>query len=80
MTFGEHHDLLHEFPEYNDKIHQLKVSNPEFAQLYEQYEATDQEVYRIEEGIETPSDDYTEQLKKKRVLLKDQLYAMLKEL
>jgi uncharacterized protein YdcH (DUF465 family) len=79
MTFGEHHDLLHEFPEFRDKIHELKMSNPEFAELYKQYEETDQEVYRVEEGFETPSDEYTEELKKKRVMLKDQLYALLKD-
>lgn len=76
--FGEHHDLLSEFPDLKDKIHELKVNNEEFARLYEQYQQIDQEVYRIEEQFETPSDEYTEELKKKRVLLKDQLYSMLK--
>jgi uncharacterized protein YdcH (DUF465 family) len=76
---GEHHDLLHEFPEYRDKVHELKLANPEFARLYEEYQEVDKEIYRIEEQIENPSDDYTEELKKKRVHLKDTLYAMLKE-
>lgn len=76
--FGEHHDLLNEFPEYRERIHQLKMDNAEFAELYEQYQALDQEVYRIEEQFETPSDEYTEELKKKRLLMKDQLFAMLK--
>lgn len=75
---GEHHDLLTEFPEYKDKIHELKMNNPEFAELYKQYQDLDQEIYNIEEQVETPSDDYTEVQKKKRVMLKDQLYAMLK--
>ncbi len=78
MTFGEHHDLPSEFPEYRDKIHDLKVNDAEFARLYEQYQEIDQEIYHIEEGFENPSDEYTEQLKKKRVLLKDRLYARLK--
>ena len=75
---GEHHDLITEFPEYKDKIHELKMSNAEFAELYKQYQELDQEIYHIEEQFETPSDDYTEVQKKKRVMLKDQLYAMLK--
>ena len=75
---GEHHDLITEFPEYKDKIHELKMNNPEFAELYKQYQELDQEVYRIEEQFVTPSDDYTEVQKKKRVMLKDQLFAMLK--
>lgn len=75
---GDHHDLLTEFPEYKERIEEMKKNNPEFAQLYEQYDALDLEIYNIEEQIETPSDDYTEELKMKRVQLKDQLYAMLK--
>jgi len=73
----EHHGLLHEFPQMHERIHELKISNPKFAGLYRQYDETDKEIYRIEEQIETPSDKYAEDLKKRRVLLKDQLYAML---
>jgi uncharacterized protein YdcH (DUF465 family) len=77
--FGEKHDLIHEFPEYKDKIHELKTTNPHFAQLFEQYHEVEHEVRRIEEGNETTSDEYLEERKKERLNLKDQLYAMLKE-
>ena len=77
--FGEHHTLVKEFPEYKDQIHTLKITNPHFAKLFEEYENVDKEVYRIEAQIETPSDDYTEALKKQRLALKDQLHALLKE-
>lgn len=73
----EHHGLLHEFPQLRERIHELKTSKPKFAGLYRQYDGTDKVIYRIEEEIETPPDQYTEDLKKRRVLLKDQLYAML---
>ena len=73
----EHHSLLHEFPQLRERIHELKTSNPKFAGLYRQYDEIDKEIYRIEEEIETPSDTYTEDLKKRRVLLKDQLHTML---
>lgn len=76
---GEHHDLIHELPEYREKIHELKVSNPHFAKLFDEYHEVDHEVHRIEQEIETPSDEYTEELKKKRLLLKDELFAMLKQ-
>lgn len=75
---GEHHILSEEFPEYKEKIHELKIGNDEFAALYQEYIDTDKEIYRIEEEIETPSDEYTENLKKKRLLLKDRLYGMLR--
>jgi uncharacterized protein YdcH (DUF465 family) len=75
---GEHHHLLNEFPELKDRIHELKVSDEHFARLYEEYNNLDDEILRIEEGVETPSDEYTEKLKMRRVELKDKLYAMLK--
>jgi uncharacterized protein YdcH (DUF465 family) len=77
--FGEKHDLIHEFPEYKDKIHELKVSDPHFAELFEQYNEVEHEVHRIEEGIETPSDEYLEERKKLRLNLKDQLFELLKK-
>jgi len=76
---GEHHGLVKEFPEYKDKIHELKISDPEFAKLFEKYEDIDKEIYRIEMQIENTSDEYIEGLKIKRVKLKDQLYTMLQQ-
>ena len=75
---GEHHDLLHELPEYRDKIHEMKVGNAHFAKLFDKYHEVDHEVRRIEQGVETPSDEYTEEMKKKRLALKDELFQMLK--
>ncbi len=77
--FGEHHDLIHELPEYRDKIHQLKLSDPHFAKLFDEYHELDHEVHRIEQGIETPADDYTEELKKRRLALKDALFQLLQQ-
>ena len=76
--FGEHHDLHHEFPEYKDKIHQLKSTNHHFARLFDDYHNVDREVRRMEQSVETVSDDTLEQLKKQRLSLKDELLAMLR--
>lgn len=74
----EHHrDLAHEFPELKARIHALKLASPAFRHLYLDYQALDDEIHRIELEIETPSDDYTEALKRRRVRLKDRLYGML---
>lgn len=77
MNLEHHRDLAREFPELRHRIHELKLSSGEFRSLYEEYQAVDDEVHRIELDIETPSDDYTEQLKRRRVLLKDRLYGLL---
>jgi uncharacterized protein YdcH (DUF465 family)/quercetin dioxygenase-like cupin family protein len=74
----EHHrDLAHEFPEFRARIHELKLQSALFRGLYAEYQAIDNEIHRIELGIDTPSDDYTEELKRHRVRLKDRLYGML---
>lgn len=75
--FGEKHDLLHEFPEHRERIDELLKKDSHFAQLADKYNSVDQEIYRIEQGVETPADEYTEQLKKQRLLLKDELLAMI---
>lgn len=77
--FGEKHDLVHEFPEYKEKIHELKTTDQKFARLFEEYHEVDHEVHRIEEGNENTSDEYLEERKKIRLNLKDQLFVMLKE-
>lgn len=76
---GEKHDLVHELPEFKDRIHELKISDPKFARLYDEYHELDNEVRHIEEGIENTDDFYLEGLKKKRLLHKDELFAMLKK-
>ncbi len=76
---GEKHDLHHEFPEYSDRIHELKVGNPHFAKMFDDYHEIEHEVRRIEEGVENTSDVYLEDLKKKRLHLKDALYRMITE-
>lgn len=73
------HDLIHELPEHRETIHDLKVKNAHFARLFEEYHKVDKEMHRIEENIETPSDDYTHQRKIDRLALKDKLHAMILE-
>ena len=75
----EKHDLLHEFPEHRERIHELKMSNAHFARLFDEYHDVDHEVHRIETGVENTSDDYLEGRKKVRLYLKDELYRMIRE-
>jgi hypothetical protein len=72
------HDLLHEFPEYRDKIHDLKLNNAHFARLFDEYHDLDHEVHRIETGVENTSDEYLEGCKLRRLHLKDELYRIIR--
>jgi len=74
---NEAHDLLHELPEHKDKIHTLKVENNHFRKLFDEYHVANNELHRIEQGVENHADDYVEGLKKKRLHLKDQLFQMV---
>lgn len=77
--FGELHDLHHEFPKYNDKIHELKMKDGHFRRLFDEYDELAHQMIRIQQNIETPTDEVVEALKVKRLHLKDQLYTMLKQ-
>jgi len=73
----DHHDLAHEFSEHREKIHLLKMENAHFAKLFDEYDALTKEVERLESERIPVGDEVFEDLKKQRLLLKDQLYAML---
>ncbi|KXJ53043.1 MAG: GTP-binding protein [Colwellia sp. Phe_37] len=73
------HDLHHEFPEFEQEIRQLKMDNAHFARLFKEYHQINQEVHRIEVGVEPTSDEYLEQQKVARLHLKDELFSMLKK-
>jgi uncharacterized protein YdcH (DUF465 family) len=75
----EKHDLHHEFPEYDQQIHDLKVSDNHFRRLFDEYHEINNEVHRIETGAEATSDETLNQLRLKRVHLKDELYSILKQ-
>ena len=75
----DRHSLAKELPEYKEQIHLLKMENRHFAKLADEYHDLDNEIIRIEEGVENTSDEYVEGLKKKRLALKDELFDMLKK-
>jgi uncharacterized protein YdcH (DUF465 family) len=79
IMLGEKHDLIYEFPEYRERINELKATNAEFAEKFAQYHELEHEIHRIEVADEAHSDFYMEDLKKRRLLLKDELYDMLRQ-
>ena len=71
-----HHSLVEMFPEHHERIHALK-DDGHFARLAGDYHALAKELHAIEAGTETPSDAYTEELKKKRLAVLDAISAIL---
>ena len=72
------HELAEEFPEAVDKMHALKTSNAHFARLSDEYHEINRKIHRIETDIEPASDAYQTELRRKRMELKDEIYALLK--
>ncbi len=67
------------FPEYRDLITQLKTTDNHFSRLFDEHNAADQKIKNMESGIEMATPDEIEVLKKEKLQLKDQLYAILKK-
>jgi len=73
----EHHDLVHEFPEHRETIHNMKMNDGHFAKLFDEYHGVTNEVEKLERADVPVDDTVFEDLKKKRVSLKDELYRMI---
>ena len=74
----ESHDLLHELPEYQDRIHQLKVDNAHFRKVFDDYHELEHEIHRINTGVETTTDEHLHQLKANLLFMKDELVSIIK--
>ncbi|WP_130734508.1 YdcH family protein [Flavobacterium sp. J27] len=71
------HQLIIDFPEFENKIHQLKIEDAHFKKLFEEYDAVDHQIYRIETDAEPASDDVLNSLRMERVHKKDEIYSYL---
>ncbi len=72
------HDLAHEFPQYLQKMQSLKASDPRFSSLFAQYDADNRTITKYEQGDGPISDEALENLKKRRLKTKDEIYQILK--
>jgi uncharacterized protein YdcH (DUF465 family) len=71
------HDLHAEFPNDVDILHQLKVSDQHFRAVSDRYHDINKEIHRIEAEVEAASDERSEELKKQRLLILDEVAAMI---
>ena len=67
------------FPEYRDLITKLKTTDKHFLNLFDKHNALDQKIKNMESHVEPGTPDEIENLKKEKLNLKDQLYAVLKK-
>jgi len=67
------------FPEFRDLITQLKTSDHHFTRLFDKHNVLDHRIRAMESHTEPGSHEEIETLKKEKLLLKDQLYVILKK-
>lgn len=71
------HELYDEFPEYAERITELKTSDAHFARLMEEYHEVNRAVHNAETNVTPVSGAVETDMRKTRVRLKDELYCML---
>ena len=73
----EHHDLIHEFPELRERIHEMKIGDHHFRKLFDEYHELTRNIEKMENEVTPVATHTEEEAKVRRVHLKDELYRML---
>lgn len=68
------------FHEFRDLISELKTTDRYFQGLFEKHNALDQKIKNMEARLEPGTPDEVEVLKKKKLAIKDELYALLQQI
>ena len=71
------HDLYEDFPEKTAAIHALKANDAHFARLVEEYHEVNRAVHRAETRVEVLSSEHENELRQKRMRLKDAIWKQL---
>jgi len=67
------------FPEYRDLISRLKGHDHHFTRLFDKHNELDQTIKNMEAHIQPATVTEIEHLKKEKLALKDQIYALLRQ-
>jgi uncharacterized protein YdcH (DUF465 family) len=67
------------FPEFSELISQLRSSDRHFSHLFDKHNDLDEQIQRMEAHRLQATPTEIETLKKEKLLLKDQLYSLLKQ-
>jgi len=71
------HDLAHEFPAFVDVLEDLRGRDAGLAALFDEYERVNAQIVDVEENDRPFVDFEFEDLKKRRLRLKDEIFAVL---
>ncbi|MCO6185929.1 YdcH family protein [Rhizobium sp. L1K21] len=71
------HELAEEFPEFVNKLRHMREVDGHFYRISNEYHEINRAIHRAETDIEPADDFHVEDMRKKRMLLKDEIYGML---
>ncbi|PAF42977.1 YdcH family protein [Helicobacter sp. 11S03491-1] len=65
------------FHEYREEISQLKAKNAHFEKIFDEHNELDQKITNAENGLNPISEIEIDKMKKLKLKLKDEVYAMI---
>lgn len=77
MSQNTPHELHEEFPDKADQLHNLKETDAHFRKLAEEYHTVNRAIHRAETNMEPIAEAAETGLRKQRMMLKDQIAALL---
>lgn len=72
------HELIEEFPDQIDLMHELKLKDAHFAKMYEAYHTINRAIHLAETNLEPTDDLHMNEMRKERLALKDEISAALR--
>ncbi len=75
MSYSE--TVVQEFSNSKEILQFLQMKNPHIAEIMSRYRALNKMIHRIEAGIETASDFRLTELKKRRLVLNDEIEQLI---
>ena len=70
-------ELSEEFSDRVDQMSDLKQSDAHFAKLFDDYHEINRAVHRAETDVEPTDDLHMAEMRKQRLAIKDEIWAML---
>ena len=71
------HELPEEFPQYAEMIRGLRQTDGHFAKLSDEYHGLNRTIHRAETDVEPTDDLHLTEMRKQRLVLKDEIYQIL---
>jgi uncharacterized protein len=71
------HELAEEFPDKVAQMSELKQTDAHFARLHDEYHELNRTIHRAETNVEPIEDLAGIELRKKRAVLKDEIWGIL---